>query len=1232
MKILSVSFCNINSLKADPKTPYSIRFDAAPFTQSGLFAITGPTGAGKTTILDAITVALYGRVARHGNTNPEDIMTRHTGESLSEVEFVAGDKAYRARWSMKRARGKADGKIQPIQMSLYEDILTDQPIAVADTATTTKVKQRIVEITGLDYNRFMRSVMLSQGDFAAFLKAKENERGELLERITGTEIYSQISKAAHERAKIEKNELEQVQRLIDQVQLLANEERETLQAQLKKHRQQSKADGEMLAELRHLLSAFDNIKKQQNKIVETNKLLAQLQSRKTAHLPDLERLEQYRKMQPFSTRLVQLRERYKQLSQLENESKEAQQNIRRLTQEQDVAYKAQTQAAQQLRQAEQNLQIAEPQIEKALQLANEIDIKRKDLQQELSKLQKLQNETARITADKNTAKNILEKAKNRLENIGEWLEKHAQYAQLAADIPLVEQRMGLLSQSDTKRIEKQRQFNVNEVKKQATADIIPKLEEQMRQLQKSETFTAEQLQKNAAKAAQLPDVEAMEKQMESLLSRMEGLKQMKEFARLYAAKNEQRTQLRTDYKQTETQLRECEKEAETVNVKAKAAEQALRDAERLREKDLLIAKYEQDRQKLTKGEECPLCGAKEHPFVEGKYAANIGQSEQIVRDRRAQLNELKEQQANVQSKAVAFQTQLNNITENGKTISHEMESFAAEFEQINSVSTSNHQIGEADGLAKALEKLQTQWQKERETQINIRKAEKESERLNRLLSSQKERKLGTENELNLARKDLKNLEAESKKLSEELNELTATLKEHRQTMNGMLQKYDLALPDEEHLYRKMPTKLRAMERDFREREKDKADTENNITALKSKLNGLRDQLTGKQKDEAALKTEIEGRQTAILEIENAISGITRTFEQADPKAERDRLTVLIKNKRSVLNEQSKLYEQKKNDLTHERERFDGLRYKMETQGSLLQHVKKVLNGDVQAAGFTSILDAEEAMMPTDEAARIDKLQRDMEREKTELNAALKEAQNSLQAEREAFASNESEEELREKLLQKERENEELQRQIGGINAKLQNDDELRLQHGEMVAVLEKQRLEFKRWQRLNNLIGHHEGAKFSKFAQGLTLTRLVHFANKHLQKLNERYFIQKSKDEKTELELEIVDTYQAEAVRPMQSLSGGESFLVSLALALGLSELAGGRTRIESLFIDEGFGTLDSETLDSAITTLENLQADGKTIGIISHVEALKERIGTQIKVGKLSGGYSSLRVAAGWE
>ena len=164
------------------------------------------------------------------------------------------------------------------------------------------------------------------------------------------------------------------------------------------------------------------------------------------------------------------------------------------------------------------------------------------------------------------------------------------------------------------------------------------------------------------------------------------------------------------------------------------------------------------------------------------------------------------------------------------------------------------------------------------------------------------------------------------------------------------------------------------------------------------------------------------------------------------------------------------------------------------------------------------------------------------------------------------------------------------------------------------------------WSQLNDLIGSASGDKFRRFAQGLTLDHLVALANRQLDRLHGRYLLQRRASDA--LELDVIDTWQADAARDTRTLSGGESFLVSLALALALSDLVSVKTRIESLFLDEGFGTLDAETLDTALDALDALNASGKTIGVISHVEAMKERIPVQIRVRKINGlGYSKLEL-----
>jgi exonuclease SbcC len=204
----------------------------------------------------------------------------------------------------------------------------------------------------------------------------------------------------------------------------------------------------------------------------------------------------------------------------------------------------------------------------------------------------------------------------------------------------------------------------------------------------------------------------------------------------------------------------------------------------------------------------------------------------------------------------------------------------------------------------------------------------------------------------------------------------------------------------------------------------------------------------------------------------------------------------------------------------------------------------------------------------------------------------------------------------------------LSEQLGAQRALLARDEQSRQSQQALFTEIIAQAKEVDIWQHLDGLIGSARGDKFRKFAQGLTLDHLLYLANRHLDRLHARYLLKRKGS--GELELEIIDGWQGDVSRDTRTLSGGESFLVSLALALALSDLVSHKTSIDSLFLDEGFGTLDGDTLEVALDALDSLNASGKMIGVISHVEALKERIATQIRIEKGGGvGHSRLVVSA---
>ncbi|RMG78201.1 MAG: exonuclease subunit SbcC, partial [Bacteroidetes bacterium] len=222
MKILKIHIKNLNSLKLEKV----IDFTAPPLNRTGLFAITGDTGAGKTTILDALTLALYKKTPRG---REDEIMSYGAADCFAEVTFEAGGQVYRSKYARRRARNTPGGNLQPPTMELAH--LSDPESEGKIIASTlTRVPRQVTEITGLDYDRFCRSVLLAQGDFAAFLNAAPRQRGELLEQITGTQIYGDLSRAAHIQAREEKEKLKALEQKLEISHTLDPEEIADLEA------------------------------------------------------------------------------------------------------------------------------------------------------------------------------------------------------------------------------------------------------------------------------------------------------------------------------------------------------------------------------------------------------------------------------------------------------------------------------------------------------------------------------------------------------------------------------------------------------------------------------------------------------------------------------------------------------------------------------------------------------------------------------------------------------------------------------------------------------------------------------------------------------------------------------------------------------------------------------------------------------------------------------------------
>ena len=304
-----------------------------------------------------------------------------------------------------------------------------------------------------------------------------------------------------------------------------------------------------------------------------------------------------------------------------------------------------------------------------------------------------------------------------------------------------------------------------------------------------------------------------------------------------------------------------------------------------------------------------------------------------------------------------------------------------------------------------------------------------------------------------------------------------------------------------------------------------------------------------------------------------------------------------------------------------KEKIEVLTAKTGKRAQELEQADKKLTARITQAGFADEEDYLSACLSEEERETLDGREKSLIKEKTELDARRKDKTTALATEREKNLTEQPLEMLKESVSTCDSDLKKIRLAIGGITKSLTENEKLREKQLESIKIIAAQKNECSRWDDLHQLIGSADGKKFRNFAQGLTFEIMTAHANRQLRKMTDRYLL--IRDASQPLELNVIDNYQAGEIRSTKNLSGGESFIVSLALALGLSQMASRNVRVDSLFLDEGFGSLDEDALETALETLAGLQQTAKLIGIISHVPALKERIGTQIQVIPKTGGRS---------
>ena len=1073
MRILQVRFKNLNSLVGE----WEIDLAHPAFASDGIFAITGPTGAGKTTILDAICLALYGRTPRLNKVTKSgnEIMSRQTGECFAEVTFETQTGRYRCHWSQHRARKKPDGELQAPK----------HEIAHADSGEIFESKIRgvadqIESATGMEFDRFTRSMLLAQGGFAAFLQAAPDDRAPILEQITGTEIYSQISIRVHERQREEREKLNLLQAKTAGIVLLEPEQEQEI-GQALETRQKEETDlatkfadtGKAIA----WLTTLDGLKKE---IVSLADEASKLQGDIEAFKPDREKLDRALSAASLDGAYATLTATRKQQADdragLKAEE-EALPGLESSAKEQAEVLKS---AEQQTVRAKEELKAATP----TLQKVRSLDQKLADQKKAVSKGDEdCKKDAKKIDGDKKTRLEEQEKRSKAQETqdlVDGYIMEHAQDEWLISDLAGVEEQVGGL-------LSKQKEIVQKEVDQESATTALELATKSLDDRQKQSGIRQQALEDTSKQLQQGKDA----------LSQLLG----------------------------DRLLREYRTEKETL----------------LREMAFLtkIAELEDHRAKLEDGKPCPLCGATKHPFAEGNVPVPDG-------------TELK----------INALTKLISNAENQEAVIKKLE--------------------ETESLARN----------------NLTEAEK--------LES-------------AATNDQKAAEKALAEVKDDLVKLRAVFAERRQAVSTKLLPLGIAdIPETDlsSLIETLRARLKAWQAQVKKKadiEKQIADIDKEVTRLDAVIETQSTALTEKQERLEILKKEL----ATGSDERHALYG------DKNPDDEERHLNKAISDAEGAEKQSREQHNELQQKWTTAKAHVASLKKRIDQREPELGSLETEFSAALAPVGFSNEEQFLAAILPSEARVKLTVTAKDLDERQTDLKARQKDRETRLATEVARKISDKSLEELEPQYKEREEALKELRDIIAGLKHTLSENTAAKERIKEKQTAIEAQKKECRRWENLHELIGSADGKKYRNFAQGLTFKMMIGHANRQLQKMTDRYLL--VHDDVQPLELNVIDNYQAGEIRSTKNLSGGEGFIVSLSLALGLSHMASKKVRVDSLFLDEGFGTLDEEALDTALETLAGLQQDGKLIGVISHVSALKERIRTQIQITPQSGGRSQI-------
>ena len=1238
MRILTLRLKNLNALKGE----WKIDFTQSPFIDNGLFAITGPTGAGKTTLLDAICLALYHQTPRLGpiSTSNNDIMTRGTAECLAEVEFDIKGKAYRAFWSMRRARGKVDGNLQSADVELAE--------VESGKVLATQVRpksEEIEKLTGLNFARFTKSMMLSQGDFAAFLNANEADRAELLEELTGTEIYGQISQAVHQQfsdAKQKKKEfaikLEGVTLLSDeQITQLEEEQAQTKSqvatsnqtlVQLQKQQQWQQAFNANELTIKEASEAQQSANNAINEAKHELELLTQSEPAEKLRLPFLQR----NGLQQDVTRYKEkLEEKAAQLPDLKTQKAQ-------LSLEVTNAEQALVLTKQQSSELEKRIN------EQVVPLDNQIAQLTNEQQKANENAARLRQSINALTLKRTEVENASADNKTKLVELETYLHEHHSLSGIAEFISGWSETARHI-EHDKKQLETLTQ-SVNNHRQALSSldDAIAKKNESLSAL--TQTFddkNAQVAKCEKALQAALSDKPSdtnstnatskanLQQERDTKLHHWDNVLQIGHIQQQYLALEQDRVSLSAQREDLAKQLAQQQSDRQALVDAYKQTRSNLKDIEALIALDAEVAHL---RAQLKTGEPCPVCGANEH--TTSSVVIDVPETIQKRDSLKQQLHDIEQQGARAKESVTQTEFTLAQVNKQLEQASGQRDTLLEKWQQISSVlsadipSFEKVDINTSQSVAQFTQQFKTRLDDisaqltrldECEQALNVaQQAKNEAQQL--LQAKQSELAVSLQQRETLEKQfNERNTELENKTkrvndgilaLSETMTEYGADI--HNLSIDGVatwLNEKAEALKTYKHNHQ-----LHAK--------------------LKDELQGVSSTLLVVSRDIESAENQLKGVSEELVQLGNSLKALrdsrTTVFPEGNIAETRNKANAAQEMAERNVNECKSRLQQTDTILSRLEAEIAQLNEQLNEKEQALSEATEHFSRQLASSPFADEHAFSNALLDEDTRNTLLELQKRLTQQKQQADLKLENAlatQQSLKAHANAAQWQSELEEhgaqwLDTKITQQAQQRDTLLSSLGQIEQQLSANNQARERQQQLVDEMAAFEAYYDDITYLHSLIGSASGDKFRRFAQGLTLDNLVQLANQQLDKLHGRYQLIRKENEG--LGLSVLDTWQGDVVRDTKTLSGGESFLVSLALALALSDLVSHKTSIDSLFLDEGFGTLDAETLDVALDALDNLNASGKMIGVISHIEAMKERIPTQLKVIKRNGvGLSAL-------